>query len=242
MWFDSGQIGSEATRPSGPGCPAPRAATIIGTVATVHLIDAVIAEFDNGLRILAAPTQATRPSPATGVPGATLSADEMASGAALMRVNHAGEVAAQALYRGQAFTTRDPVIRQNLLDAAREEQDHLAWCAQRVSELGSRTSLLGPLWYAGSFALGAAAGLLGRATGLGFVVETERQVEEHLSGHLDRLPPADLPSREIVRQMRTDEAAHGALARELGGAELPEPVRRGMKLAARVMTTVAHRF
>jgi ubiquinone biosynthesis monooxygenase Coq7 len=159
-----------------------------------------------------------------------------------MRVNHAGEVAAQGLYRGQAFTTRDPAIRQNLLGAAREEQDHLAWCAQRINELGSRTSLLGPLWYAGSFALGAAAGLLGTATGLGFVVETERQVEEHLTGHLDRLPPADLPSREIVRQMRTDEVAHGALARELGAAELPEPLRAGMRMVARVMTTVAHRL
>lgn len=211
-------------------------------MATVHLIDAVIAELDNGLRILAAPAQATRPSPAAGLPVAALSDEEKASDAALMRVNHAGEVAAQALYRGQAFTTRDPGIRQNLLDAAREEQDHLAWCAQRVSELGSRTSLLGPFWYAGSFALGAAAGLLGKATGLGFVVETERQVEEHLSGHLDRLAPADLPSRAIVSQMRTDEVAHGALARELGGAELPEPVRRSMQTVARLMTTLAHRL
>ena len=159
-----------------------------------------------------------------------------------MRVNHAGEVAAQALYRGQAFTTRDPGIRQSLLDAAREEQDHLAWCQQRVNELGGRTSLFGPLWYAGSFALGAAAGLLGTATGLGFVVETERQVEEHLSGHLDRLPESDLASREIVRQMRADEAAHGARARELGGTDLPPPVAAAMRLAARVMTTVAHRL
>ncbi|MDH5255329.1 MAG: 2-polyprenyl-3-methyl-6-methoxy-1,4-benzoquinone monooxygenase [Gammaproteobacteria bacterium] len=211
-------------------------------MATVHLIDALIAELDNGLRTLAAPAQAARPSPAAGVAGATLSADEQASGAALMRVNHAGEVAAQALYRGQAFTTRDPGLRRNLLDAARDEQDHLAWCAQRVNELGSRTSLLGPLWYAGSFALGAAAGLLGKATGLGFVVETERQVEEHLSGHLDRLAPADLTSRAIVQQMRTDEVAHGTRARELGGAELPGPVRRGMRLVARVMTTLAHRL
>jgi len=211
-------------------------------MAAVHLIDALIAELDNGLRTLAAPGLAARPSPAAGVPGATLSEEEKAAGAALMRVNHAGEVAAQALYRGQAFTTRDPAIRQTLLDAAREEQDHLAWCAQRINELGSHPSLLGPLWYAGSFALGAAAGLLGKATGLGFVVETEHQVEEHLSGHLDRLAPADLPSRAIVRQMRTDEVAHGALARELGGTELPEPVRRGMRLVARVMTTVAHRL
>lgn len=211
-------------------------------MATVHLIDAVIAELDNGLRTLAAPVQAARPSPAAGMASPSLSDDEKAAGAALMRVNHAGEVAAQALYRGQAFTTRDPAVREDLLDAAREEQDHLAWCARRVSELGGHTSLAGPLWYAGSFALGAAAGLLGRAMGLGFVVETERQVEDHLSGHLDRLPPGDLPSRAIVRQMRADEAAHGAHARELGGADLPEPVRAGMKLMARVMTTVAHRL
>jgi ubiquinone biosynthesis monooxygenase Coq7 len=159
-----------------------------------------------------------------------------------MRVNHAGEVAAQALYRGQAFTTRDPAIRQELLDAAAEEQDHLAWCQGRVAELGSHTSLFGPLWYAGSFALGAAVGLLGANAGLGFVVETERQVEEHLSGHLDRLPAADLPSREIVRQIRADEAIHGARARELGGADLPEPAQRAMRVAARFMTTVARRL
>ncbi len=207
-----------------------------------HLIDSLLAELDNGLRTLAAPAEAGRPSPAAGLPRPSLSADERASGASLMRVNHAGEVAAQALYRGQAFTTRDPALRQDLLGAAREEQDHLAWCAQRVNELGSRTSLLGPLWYAGSFMLGAAAGLLGKPAGLGFVVETERQVEEHLSGHLDRLPPADLPSREIVRQMRTDEVAHGTRARELGGADLPGPVRAGMRAVARVMTTVAHRL
>jgi ubiquinone biosynthesis monooxygenase Coq7 len=217
-------------------------------MTSVHLIDALLAELDNGLRILAAPAEAARPSPAsraTGHPGATeptLSAEERALGAALMRVNHAGEVAAQALYRGQALTTRDRALRKTLLDAAREEHDHLAWCEQRVHDLGSRTSLFGPLWYAGSFALGAAAGLLGKATGLGFVVETERQVEEHLSGHLDRLPARDLPSRAIVQQMRTDEVAHGTLARDLGGADLPEPLRAGMRLVGRIMTTVAHRL
>ena len=159
-----------------------------------------------------------------------------------MRVNHAGEVAAQALYRGQAFTTRDPRIRQSLLDAAREEQDHLGWCEQRVRELGGRTSLFGPLWYVGSFALGAAAGLLGTSRGLGFVVETERQVEEHLSNHLDRLPEPDLASREILLQIQTDEAAHGSRARELGGTDLPAPARTAMRLVARIMTTVAHRL
>jgi ubiquinone biosynthesis monooxygenase Coq7 len=212
-------------------------------MATVHIIDALLAELDTGLRTLAAPAHAARSSPAADVVATSvLSENEKDLGAALMRVNHAGEVAAQALYRGQAFTTRDPVLRQTLLDAAREEHDHLAWCEERVHDLGSRTSVFGPLWYAGSFALGAAAGLMGKATGLGFVVETERQVEEHLSGHLDRLPAADLPSREIVQQMRTDEVAHGALARELGGAELPGPVRAGMRLVARIMTTVAHRL
>jgi len=211
-------------------------------MALAPFFDAVLTELDNGLRTLAAPAEAARPSPAGDLPRPALSAAERTAGAALMRVNHAGEVAAQALYRGQALTTRDPDLRRTLLDAARDEQDHLAWCARRVSELGSRTSLLGPLWYAGSFALGATAGLLGKTAGLGFVVETERQVEEHLSGHLDRLPEADVPSREIVRQMRADEAVHGARARELGGAELPPPVRRGMRLAARVMTTLAHRL
>lgn len=211
-------------------------------MTTVHMVDALLAELDTGLRTLAAPAHAVRPSPAAGLTSPSLTDGDRTAGAALMRVNHAGEVAAQALYRGQAFTTRDPDLRQTLLDAARDEHDHLAWCEQRVHDLGSRTSLFGPVWYAGSFALGAAAGLLGKPTGLGFVVETERQVEEHLSGHLDRLPAADLPSREIVRQMRADEAAHGALARELGGADLPEPVRAGMRIVARIMTTVARRL
>jgi ubiquinone biosynthesis monooxygenase Coq7 len=211
-------------------------------MAIVHVVDALLTEIDTGLRILAAVTPATRPNPASGLAAGPLSAEDRMSGAALMRVNHAGEVAAQALYRGQAFTTRDPGIRQSLLDAAREEQDHLSWCQQRVGELGGRTSLLGPLWYAGSFALGAAAGLLGTSQGLGFVVETERQVEEHLSQHLNRLPGPDLASREILRQIQVDEAAHGARARELGGAELPPPARAAMRLVARVMTTVAHRL
>jgi len=211
-------------------------------MAIVQLLDALLTEIDTGLRTLSAATPSGRPSPASGLASAPLSANDQTVGAALMRVNHAGEVAAQALYRGQAFTTRDPGVRQSLLDAAREEQDHLAWCQERVNELGGRTSLFDPLWYAGSFALGAAAGLLGTPTGLGFVVETERQVEKHLSGHLDRLPGSDLASREILRQMQADEAAHGAKARELGGTDLPPPVRTAMQIMARVMTTVAHRL
>jgi len=206
------------------------------------VLDALLTELHSGMRTLGVATPATRPSPAAGVTAPELTGNDRAAGAALMRVNHAGEVAAQALYRGQAFTTRDPDIRQKLLDAAAEEQDHLAWCQARVAELGGRTSLFGPLWYAGSFAIGAAAGLLGKSVGLGFIVETERQVEEHLSGHLDLLPAADQPSREIVRQMRVDEAAHGAGARNLGGSELPAVARRAMRLTARVMTTVANRL
>ena len=225
-----------------PGCPESRAATIIGPMAIVHLIDALLTEIDTGLRTLAAATPATRPSPAADLVAEPLSASDQTAGAALMRVNHAGEVAAQALYRGQAFTTRDPDIRKSLLDAALEEQDHLAWCHQRVRELGGRTSLFGPVWYAGSFALGAAAGLLGTPKGLGFLVETERQVEQHLTGHLNRLPGSDLASRAILRQMQSDEAAHGSKARDLGGTDLPPPVRAAMRLVARVMTTVAQRL
>jgi ubiquinone biosynthesis monooxygenase Coq7 len=209
---------------------------------TNSLLDRLIVEIDSALRVLASVAPPTRCSPGAGIESDTLSAAEQDAGAALMRVNHAGEVAAQALYRGQAFTTRDRSIQQSLLIAAGEEQDHLIWCQQRVHELGGHTSLFGPLWYAGSFALGATAGLLQPSAGLGFVVETERQVEEHLSGHLDRLPAGDLTSRAIVQQIRTDEAAHGAQARELGGSELPAPARAAMRLVARVMTTIALRL
>ena len=165
-------------------------------------------------------------------------------GAALMRVNHAGEVAAQALYRGQAFTTRDPVVRQSLISAALEEQDHLAWCQQRIGELGGRTSLFGPLWYGGSFAIGAVAGLLSKGAGLGFVVETERQVEKHLASHLaqqaDGLPQQDEKSRAIVEQMRQDEIAHGEAAKALGAQEPPPPVQKAMQAMAKVMTSTAY--
>ena len=208
----------------------------------VSLLDRCLSELDAGLRVLGTPASASRPNPAAAVQSASLSAEDRETGIQLMRINHAGEVAAQALYRGQAFTTRDPALRASLVQAAQEEQDHLAWCERRVTELGGRTSLLGPFWYAGSFALGAAAGLVGKAAGLGFVVETERQVEEHLTRHLERLPDADLASRAIVRQIRIDEAAHGSEARRLGASDLPEPVRAGMRLVARVMTMVAQRL
>lgn len=162
--------------------------------------------------------------------------------AGLMRVNHVGEVCAQALYEGQAATARDDRLREFFLRAAAEETDHLAWTHQRLGELGARPSLLNPLWYAGSFALGALAGRLGDRVSLGFTVETERQVEEHLAGHLDRLPPDDRRSRAIVDVMRTDEAGHARAARQLGAVSLPAPVRWAMRGMARVMTTTAYRI
>ncbi len=157
-----------------------------------------------------------------------------------MRVDHVGEVCAQALYTAQALTTRDPVLRRQFEHAAREETDHLAWTQQRLRELGAHTSLLNPLWYAGAFGVGLVAGRAGDAVSLGFMVETERQVEQHLEGHLKSLPPADLASRAIVRQMKDDEARHGAMAKNAGAATLPLPVRWAMRLAARVMTSTAH--
>jgi ubiquinone biosynthesis monooxygenase Coq7 len=155
-------------------------------------------------------------------------------------VNHAGEIAAQALYQGQALVARNPRVRDALLSAGREETDHLAWTQQRLTELHSRPSLLDPLWYAGSFAIGVAAGLAGDRASLGFIEETERQVEGHLDGHLEQLPPNDTRSRAIVEQMRTDEIAHGRKAHELGASELPLPVRKLMHLTSRVMTRSAY--
>jgi ubiquinone biosynthesis monooxygenase Coq7 len=165
-----------------------------------------------------------------------LSADEIRLAAALMRVNHSGEICAQALYQGQTLTARNPGARAALEQAAAEETDHLAWTAQRIAELGGRVSLLNPLWYAGSFALGAAAGLLGDRWNLGFLAETERQVEGHLAGHLDRVPPHDEKSRVILEQMKTDEARHARTALEHGAADLPAPVKLAMKLGSRMMT------
>jgi ubiquinone biosynthesis monooxygenase Coq7 len=157
-----------------------------------------------------------------------------------MRVNHVGEVCAQALYHAQALSTTDPALKRHLQAAGREETDHLAWTQQRLRELGARPSLLNPLWYGGAFVLGLAAGRGGDAISLGFVVETERQVEQHLEGHMTRLPAEDAESQAIVRQMKSDEARHADAARSAGGAELPAPVRWGMRLAARVMTATAH--
>jgi len=212
-------------------------------------LDTFISAADRALRALLAPPAAGRPVPApppaaTRAQGAdtALSADEKRESAALMRVNHAGEVAAQALYHAQAMFARNPDVREFMLRAAREETDHLAWCETRLKELGSRPSVLNPLWYAGSFGIGALAALLGDRASLGFVAETERQVEGHLKSHLERLAEGDLRSRAIVEAMRHDEAGHGQQAQSAGGAHLPGPVREVMRQTARVMTHTAYRF
>jgi 3-demethoxyubiquinol 3-hydroxylase len=205
-------------------------------------IDRLIGEFDRALRAMAGVARAARPSPAESTPETELDAGSRVHAAALMRVNHVGEVCAQALYQGQALTARDPEARRAFERAAREEEDHLAWSADRIRELGGRPSLLNPLWYAGSFGIGFAAGALGDRWNLAFLAETERQVEEHLSGHLDALPEEDRRTRAVVEAMRADEAKHRATAIEMGAAELPDPVRRAMRLASKVMTTVAYRI
>ena len=204
-------------------------------------LDKLINEFDRALRAVSGVVRAGRPSPAAGVAEAAMDADERAHAAALMRVNHAGEVCAQALYQGQALTARDPATRRALEQAAAEEEDHLAWSAERIRDLGAGPSLLNPLWYAGSFAIGAAAGALGERWNLAFLAETERQVELHLSGHLRALPAADGRTRAVVEAMRVDEARHRATAIRLGAAELPLPVKHAMGLASRLMTSVAYR-
>jgi ubiquinone biosynthesis monooxygenase Coq7 len=204
-------------------------------------IDRLIGEFDRALRTVSSVAEPSRLSPAAALPEAELSEHDRRHAAALMRVNHVGEVCAQALYQGQALTARDPHARQALERAAREEEDHLAWSADRVHELGGRTSLLNPLWYAGAFAIGTVAGALGDRWNLGFLAETERQVEEHLSGHLERLPAEDARTRTLVEAMRADEARHRDTALRLGAAELPAPVRLAMRFASRLMTRVAYR-
>ena len=205
-------------------------------------IDNLLVTVDRALRSVFATPAAARPMPrpALASAGAALTDAEQREAAGLMRVNHAGEVAAQALYHGQAAFARRPEVRELLLRAAREEADHLAWCDQRLRELGSRPSVLGPLWYAGSFALGAAAAVVSDAVSLGFVSETERQVEGHIDSHLERLPTGDTRSRAVLEQMRADEMAHGAAARAAGGAELPPPVQSAMRATARVMTTTSY--
>ena len=202
-------------------------------------LDRFIIAFDNGLRTVLAPAHSARQHPDQNIRDSGLGTDEKQLAAALMRINHSGEICAQALYQGQSLTARWPAARTALEQAAAEETDHLAWTARRVEELGGRVSLLNPLWYAASFALGAAAGLLGDKWSLGFLAETERQVEGHLAGHLERLPPQDQKSRAVLVQMKTDEARHARSAVEHGAAELPVPVKRAMRLGSRVMTRIA---
>lgn len=204
-------------------------------------MDRLIHEFDRALRAIAGVANAARSSPAEGKAEAALDERERAHAAALMRVNHVGEICAQALYQGQALTARDATAKAAFEQAAREEEDHLAWSAERIRELGGRPSLLNPLWYAGSLAIGALAGTLGDRWNLAFLAETEQQVEEHLSGHLHALPPQDARTRAVVEAMRSDEAKHRASALRLGAAELPEPAKAAMRLASKVMTTVAYR-
>jgi 3-demethoxyubiquinol 3-hydroxylase len=205
-------------------------------------LDLLLDQADRALRATLGRPAAQRASPAADRPGRLADSEARRHAAGLMRVNHAGEVAAQGLYHGQALTARRPDIRAAMEQAAREEGDHLAWCRDRLDELGDRPSLLAPVWYAGSVAIGALAGAAGDRWSLGFMAETERQVEGHLEEHLSRLPDGDERSRAILQQMKVDEAQHAQAAMEAGGAELPAPVRLLMKLTAKVMTTTAYRL
>lgn len=203
-------------------------------------LDSFLAAADNTLRTLSGASHASRPCPGAMRSASPLTPAERRLSGSLMRVNHVGEVCAQALYQAQALTTRDPVLKKHFETAARDETDHLAWTQERLSELDARPSFLNPLWYAGAFGIGLLAGRAGDSTSLGFVVETERQVEQHLEAHLERLPANDQASRAIVRQMKDDEVRHAAAAQNAGAAELPTPVRWIMRAAARVMTATAH--
>lgn len=204
-------------------------------------VDRLICSLDAGLRTVFATARAGRPSPAAGLPAPELSDEQRAEAGALMRVNHVGEICAQALYQSQALFSRSPDQRQQLEHAAQEELDHLAWTAERIGQLGTHASHLAPIWWLGAFGFGTIAGLAGDRWSLGFVVETERQVEAHLGGHLQRLPPQDSASRAIVSQMKTEEAAHADNALAAGAAPLPGWIKALMRASAKVMTTVAHR-
>jgi ubiquinone biosynthesis monooxygenase Coq7 len=204
-------------------------------------LDRILADVQRALDTVAGAAVAGRPSPGGEVPSPALDAGQRRHAAGLMRVNHTGEVCAQALYDGQAALARDPATRAHLETAAAEETDHLAWCAERLRELDDRPSLFNPLWYAGSFAIGALAALAGDRWSLGFVVETERQVEAHLGEHLERLPQADARSRAILETMQADEARHADNALARGGAKLPSPIPRLMRGASAVMKAVAYR-
>lgn len=204
--------------------------------------DHVILEFDRALRTIFATARTVRQAPGSELPDVALSDPERRHTIGLMRVNHCGEVCAQALYQGQAITSRDGGVRDALRSAADEETEHLAWTEARIAELGGRKSFLNPLWYAGSLSLGVLAGVLGDKWSLGFLAETERQVEAHLDGHLQELPDRDAKSRAIVDQMRQDEIKHAEMALLLGATELPQFAKRTMKLVAKVMTTAAYRL
>ncbi len=208
----------------------------------MNTFDRFILQFDRALRTVAAPARAARPSPASACPEAPLTAAEKTHVGRLMRINHSGEICAQALYQGQALTARVDSNRAALQSAAQEEEDHLAWCEQRIAELGGRTSWLNPFWYAGSLALGVLAGVAGDRWNLAFLKETERQVEAHLAGHLARIPAQDQRTRAVIEQMKTDEAGHAALAQQLGAAEFPAPVKWAMAWSSRLMTRTVYWF
>ena len=205
------------------------------------MLDRLITRFDGALRTLAGVAEPDRPSPAAAIDDAPMTDAERRHVAGMMRVNHAGEICAQALYEGQAMTAQDARTRRALRQAAQEERDHLIWCRQRLTELQARPSIFDPLWFAGSFALGAAVGLLGDKVSLGFVEATEDRVVKHLQGHEAQLPAQDARSRAVLEQMRLDEGRHGAEAIAAGGAMLPEPVKQGMEMTAKVMTTLSYR-
>lgn len=209
-------------------------------VRTMINIDKLIIGFDGALRTLLTSAQTLRSVPGSELPEAELTDIEKRLSSALMRVNHVGEVCAQALYQGQGLTARNEAVQQTLMQAAREETEHLAWTERRIAELGGRKSLLNPLWYGGSFAIGVVAGMLGDKWNLGFLAETEHQVGAHLAGHLQLLPKNDEKSRAIVTQMKIDEASHATMALSYGGAELPLPVKFTMKLGSKVMTQTAY--
>jgi len=208
---------------------------------TTSFTDRAITGFDRALRTIAGSQSSSRPSPANEQRESELTPAERAHSAALMRINHVGEVCAQALYQGQALTARDPAIRSQLEKAAKEEQDHLSWSSERIRDLGGRPSLLNPLWYAGALAIGTASGLLGDRWNLAFLAETEHQVEEHLAGHLGKISPADVRTLAVVDRMRIEEGQHRDTAIALGGAEMPYPAKLFMRLFAKVMTTVSYR-
>lgn len=211
-------------------------------VRTLTPLDRLLGKCERALEAIAGTPPASRPSPAAGIAEAAMEDSERRHAAGLMRINHTGEVCAQALYFGQASLARDDETREHLLHAAAEETDHLAWCAQRLQQLDSRPSLLNPLWYLGSYVIGVAAALAGDPVSLGFVVETERQVEAHLAEHLERLPPQDERSQAVLAQMQTDEVRHAQAAQQRGGVDLPFPLPKLMHLSSMVMKTVTYRL